>query len=78
MFESPSVVGLRIPKHCSLTVTKEKKSWEERKCIFFDDSFHHSAQYSGGDDDSPRVVLLIDLWHPDLTQKERNALSYIF
>lgn len=33
---------------------------------------------SGNDGDTDRYVLLIRFWHPELTQKEREALLYIF
>jgi aspartyl/asparaginyl beta-hydroxylase (cupin superfamily) len=48
--------------------------WEEGKCIVFDDTFEHEVWNRT---DEERLVLLIDLWHPDLTQLERDALDTI-
>eukprot|EP01036_Dinobryon_divergens_P041592 gene41592-55138_t len=48
---------------CSVTVNGEVRSYVPGKAIVFDDSFTHSVRNDG---DSERVVLLIDLWHPDL------------
>ena len=41
---------------------------EEGKCIIFDDSFQHSARNDHSS--KPRVVLIFDIWHPDLTNAE--------
>jgi hypothetical protein len=32
----------------------------------------------GRDGGGPRVVLIVDLWHPDLTLDERTALSHVY
>lgn len=33
---------------------------------------------AGGADDGPRVVFMVDLWHPNVAAAERQALDYIF
>lgn len=71
-----SFSGLKIPEGCSLTVAKVSKPWKEGDCLLFDDSFLHSA--SNENTDEARVVLMLDLWHPYLSQAEKNALRYIF
>ena len=71
-------VGLKVPFNCELIVNNEKLNWVQKKVILFDDSFYHSAHYFGTKKDGPRIVLMIDFWHPDLTTEERNALKYIF
>jgi aspartyl/asparaginyl beta-hydroxylase (cupin superfamily) len=35
----------------------------------FDDSFYHEAHNKS---DKPRIVLIIDVWHPDFTDEEVN------
>lgn len=40
---------------------------QEGKCVIFDDSFLHEAANLS---DKPRVVLIVDVWHPDLTSVE--------
>jgi len=33
---------------------------------------------AGGAEDGPRVVFMVDLWHPNVAAAERQALDYIF
>ncbi len=33
---------------------------------------------SGSPEDGPRVVFMVDLWHPNVAAAERQALDYIF
>ena len=44
------------------------------KCMVFDDSFEHEAWHKG---ETTRVVLVFDVWHPDLTDKEVQFLSFL-
>ena len=52
---------------CSITVNGETTYLQEGKCILFDDSFLHEASNNC---DKPRVVLIVDIWHPDLSKEE--------
>ena len=64
---------LQVPTgDCGMRVGQKTLGWELGKCIVFDDHFEHEVWNRT---DESRVVLLIDLWHPDLTQEERNALA---
>jgi len=45
----------------------------EGQCVAFDDSFQHEAW--NGHPDTARVVLIVDVWHPDLTDPEVRALE---
>ena len=68
-------LALSIPKgDCAIRVGDEIRRWEEGKCIVFDDSFEHEVWNRT---DEARLVLLVDLWHPDLTELERAALDAI-
>ncbi|MDJ0840197.1 MAG: aspartyl/asparaginyl beta-hydroxylase domain-containing protein [Acidobacteriota bacterium] len=67
-------LGLIIPEGVSIRVGEETRSWQEGKCIFFDDSFDHEVWHRGT---SMRYVLILDIWHPDLTRAEIDALKYI-
>jgi aspartate beta-hydroxylase len=61
---------------CSwVCVNHETRRVEEGKVLIFDDSFYHEA----GNDSSihPRIVLIIDVWHPDLTDAEVRILEFI-
>lgn len=50
--------------------------WKENELLLFDDSFLHEAWNRGMDGD--RVVLMLDLWHPELTCFEREAITFLF
>jgi aspartyl/asparaginyl beta-hydroxylase (cupin superfamily) len=61
-------LGLSIPDgDCGLTVAGETRRWREGTCLVFDDSLEHTAW---NHTEAPRVVLIVDLWHPDLTPEE--------
>ncbi len=60
-------LGIDVPPDCGVTVAGESRSWSEGRCIVFDDSFEHSVW---NDSDRPRIVLIVDLWHPDLSDEE--------
>ena len=67
---------LFVPEGCFLCVNGEERQWKERELLLFDDSFLHEAWHRGMDGE--RVVLMLDLWHPELTVVEKAALSFIF
>ena len=50
-----------------LRAGEETRTFGEGKVRVFDDSFDHEAWHQGN---STRVNLIIDFWHPDLTQEE--------
>ena len=64
---------LVVPPDCGfLAVAGEKRGWEEGKCLVFDDSFAHEAW---NDSDQTRVVMLLDIWNPQLTAVEQAAFA---
>ena len=64
---------LVVPPDCGfLAVAGEKRGWEEGKCLVFDDSFAHEAW---NDSDQTRVVMLLDIWNPQLTAVEQQAFA---
>jgi aspartate beta-hydroxylase len=67
-------LGLVTPTGCRLRVGNKTREWERGKVFVFDDSFDHEAWNDG---ESGRAVLLFDIWHPDLTELEIRALSYL-
>lgn len=58
-----------------MKVGDETQTWQEGKLTTLDTSFEHST---GNPSDSERVVLIIDYWHPELTEAERAALEYVY
>jgi aspartyl/asparaginyl beta-hydroxylase (cupin superfamily) len=66
-------LGLEIPEgDCKIRVAEETRGWEEGKCIVFDDRFSHEAW---NHTEKVRKVLVVDLWHPDLTAIEIDFLQ---
>ena len=66
---------LIVPNGCWLRVGNETREWEEGKLLVFDDSFEHEARNPSGE---LRIVLLFDIWRPELAEDERSAISAIF
>jgi hypothetical protein len=66
---------LIVPDGCWLRVGNETRHWEEGKLLIFDDSFEHEARNEGAE---TRIVLLFDIWRPELTDDEKAGISAIF
>ncbi|CAN0083195.1 unnamed protein product [Ectocarpus sp. 12 AP-2014] len=71
----PLTVPSTDPSQCGMRVGGETRPWEEGKCIVFDDCYEHEVWNKT---DRERVLLLFDLWHPDLAGEERNAVTDMF
>uniref|UniRef100_A0A8D3AIA7 Un-named hu7910 n=1 Tax=Scophthalmus maximus TaxID=52904 RepID=A0A8D3AIA7_SCOMX len=68
-------LGLVVPPHgCRIRCTNQTREWEEGKVLIFDDSFEHEVWQ---DADSYRLIFIVDVWHPELTQNQRQTLSAI-
>ncbi|KAM4534351.1 aspartyl/asparaginyl beta-hydroxylase-like isoform 4-T4 [Odontesthes bonariensis] len=68
-------LGLVIPKQgCRIRCTNQTREWEEGKVLVFDDSFEHEVWQ---DADSYRLIFIVDVWHPELSQHQRQTLSPI-
>lgn len=63
---------LIIPPDCALRVGDETRAWEPGKLLMFDDTIEHEAWNFS---DRLRVVLIFDIWHPMLTDLERELVS---
>ena len=68
-------LGLKIPKGCWIKVGDEEREWEEGKLTILDTSFIHSTVNPTNED---RNVLIIDFWHPELTEAEKAALEFVY
>jgi len=66
---------LIVPEGCWLRVGNETRQWQEGKLLIFDDSIEHEAKNPSGE---LRIILLFDVWRPELTEAERDAISSIF
>jgi tetratricopeptide (TPR) repeat protein len=66
-------LGIKVPEgDCGLRVDGQPVRWTEGSCIVFDDHLEHESWNFTAE---PRIVLIIDLWHPDLTPPEIALLE---
>jgi aspartyl/asparaginyl beta-hydroxylase (cupin superfamily) len=66
---------LVVPPGCGFRVGNEVREWEEGKLLIFDDTIEHEAwNYS----DQNRVVLIFDIWRPELSEQERREIAAFF
>lgn len=63
---------LIVPPGCRFRVGNEVREWEAGKLMIFDDTIEHEAWNDGKED---RVVLIFDIWRPELTERERDELT---
>jgi len=66
---------LIVPPDCRLRVGNETRSWEEGRTWLFDDTIEHEAW---NDSDDTRVVLLFEVWRPELDSAERAQVTALF
>ena len=66
---------LIVPPGCRLRVGNDVRDVEAGKAMIFDDSIEHEAW---NDSDEIRVVLLFEIWRPELSAEEREALTSLF
>ena len=62
---------LIVPPGCWFRVGAETVHWERGKAIVFDDTIEHEACNPSNE---LRVVFIFDVWHPDLSATEREAV----
>jgi len=60
---------------CRLTVGDDAREWINGEVMLFDTSIMHDAV---NESDDMRYILMFRVWHPDLTDIERNALQLIY
>ena len=63
---------LVVPDGCWFRVGAETRPWREGEALIFDDTIEHEASNPS---DRLRVVMIFDLWHPDLSAVERRAIA---
>lgn len=66
---------LVVPPGCSLRVGNDVRECVEGKAWVFDDSIEHEAWNRSGE---PRVILLFDIWRPELSEDERAMVAEMF
>lgn len=63
---------LILPGDCALRVGNEVRPWRMGESLVFDDSVEHEAW---NDSDETRVILLYEIWRPELTAEERRLVA---
>jgi aspartyl/asparaginyl beta-hydroxylase (cupin superfamily) len=66
---------LIVPPGCGFRVGNEVRHWEVGKLLIFDDTIEHEAW---NDSDQDRVVLIFDIWRPELSEQERREVAALF
>jgi aspartyl/asparaginyl beta-hydroxylase (cupin superfamily) len=66
---------LIVPPACTFRVGNEVRDWTEGKAWVFDDTIEHEAWNRSS---QTRVILLFDLWRPDIATDERALVSAMF
>mmetsp|Transcript_4086 Transcript_4086/g.6492 ORF Transcript_4086/g.6492 Transcript_4086/m.6492 type:complete len:444 (-) Transcript_4086:10-1341(-) len=72
---SSSVDNQQVMTGSWIRVGDQFHTLEEGKCFVFDDSFEHEA--SNTSSLQPRIVLIVDVWHPDLSDEEVKFFDFI-
>jgi aspartyl/asparaginyl beta-hydroxylase (cupin superfamily) len=76
-FVVTSHLALDIPDNgenkCRLTIGDETRQWINGEILMFDTSIMHAAI---NESDKTRYILMLRLWHPDLTDVERQAIQF--
>jgi aspartate beta-hydroxylase len=74
-FTNARLIGhlpLIVPPDCALRVGNETRAWRDGEVTLFDDSIEHEAWNKST---RPRVVLLFDIWRPELSDLERRLIT---
>ncbi|MEO8101842.1 MAG: aspartyl/asparaginyl beta-hydroxylase domain-containing protein [Betaproteobacteria bacterium] len=66
---------LIVPGNCGFRVGNEIREWVEGKAWLFDDTMEHEAWNLS---DQTRVILLFEIWRPELSAAERRQLCAMF
>jgi hypothetical protein len=66
---------LIVPGGCGFRVGNDVREWQVGKCWAFDDTIEHEAWNNS---DRTRVILLFDIWRPELSEEERELVGGLF
>jgi aspartate beta-hydroxylase len=66
---------LIVPGQCTFRVGNDVRDWVEGRSWLFDDTMEHEAWNRT---DKTRVILLFDVWRPELSEEERALVVSLF
>ncbi len=64
-----------VPGQGALRVGSQTREWRRGECFIFDDSIQHEAWNLS---ERERIVLLFEVWRPELSEDERTWIGRIF
>jgi aspartyl/asparaginyl beta-hydroxylase (cupin superfamily) len=65
---------LIVPPGCGFRVGGETRAWRRGEAWVFDDTIEHEAW---NDSDQVRIILIFDIWRPELSEAERQAITAV-
>ena len=68
-------IPIRTAPQCRLRVGSETRTWQDGVPLIFDDSINHEAFNDGP---QARVILLFEIWRPEIDEADRIALTGLF
>lgn len=63
---------LVVPPGCWFRVGEQRREWARGEAFVFDDTIEHEAMNPS---DDLRVVLIFDVWNPELSPTERDGVA---
>lgn len=66
---------LVVPAGCGFRVGNQTREWKPGELLIFDDTIEHEA-WNNSDED--RIILIFDIWRPELSNAERSAVTLMF
>ncbi|MGH6786134.1 MAG: aspartyl/asparaginyl beta-hydroxylase domain-containing protein [Novosphingobium sp.] len=66
---------LIVPPGCGFRVGSETREWQSGLLMVFDDTVEHEAW---NDSAADRLVLIFDIWRPEITLPEREQIATLF
>lgn len=67
---------LHVPHSTGIRVGPRTNQWHEGQALVIDDAFEHEVWNQHPQES--RVLLLVDIWHPDVTIQERQDIVRMF
>ena len=71
----PDAFSNKPQTKCGIRVGDQIRSWKEGKAVVLDDSYEHEVW---NETNETRVLLLVDVWHPDVRKEERYRIGEMF
>jgi aspartate beta-hydroxylase len=64
-------LGLQVTSDARIRVAADTKGWKTGKFLVYDESFEHEIWFDGASANTVRIILSMELWHPEVPQLSR-------